>query len=162
MATIRGTSSGDTLNGTGGDDEIRGRGGDDILNGRGGHDTLLGGGGDDLLIGDGGPFDILDGGRGDDRLRGGYGADRLTGGPGDDLFVFRDVGGHSHITDFAAGKFSEDVIDLSAFGFSSFRELHRATFDQGGDVVIELGRQQTLTLDNVSEAELHFRSDFII
>jgi Ca2+-binding RTX toxin-like protein len=165
MAVINGSNNSETINGTAGDDEIDGRGGDDTLRGRGGDDELFGNRGDDKL----------QGGGGDDKLyamysQQGQGNDRLTGGRGDDTFFFLEgfggaEGGISHhiITDFEAGKFNGDVINLGAFGFASFKELKQAAFDDGaGNVIIELDSGQTLTLLNISEADLHFRSDFII
>jgi Ca2+-binding RTX toxin-like protein len=152
MAVINGSSQNETIAGTGEDDVIHARGGDDRVKGRRGDDDLFGQNGDDKLFGGGG----------DDTLDGGNGDDRLTGGPGDDTYVFLQGEGSDRITDFEAGKFNDDVIDLSDFGFTSIRQLKQATFNSGGDVIIELDAHQTLTLANISEAELHFRSDFII
>ncbi len=93
MATIRGTSTKNTLIGTPDADRIYGGDGNDRLDGRDRGDLLYGGSGNDVLLGRDGDDrdygddgdDRLDGGGGNDRLYGGAGADRLDGGTGDDL-----------------------------------------------------------------------------
>jgi Ca2+-binding RTX toxin-like protein len=107
MATIFGTSGGNTLNGdsvsptadliyggpttlAGSDaatDIIRGYGGADTLFGAGGNDCLYGGEGNDSVAGEGGT-DLVAGGLGNDTVLGGLG-DTLDGGSGaDDLARF--------------------------------------------------------------------------
>jgi Ca2+-binding RTX toxin-like protein len=90
------------------------------------NDTLVGTAGADTLRGEAGR-DTLVGGAGDDRLNGGPGGDTLTGGEGADTFVFTNVrdsarydqGGanlRDTITDF--NEQQNDLIDVSALGFT--------------------------------------------
>jgi Ca2+-binding RTX toxin-like protein len=106
--------------------EISGTSGRDVLTGTAGAETLLGNAGRDLL----------DGGAGDDRLNGGPGGDTLTGGAGADTFVFTNVrdsarygdGGatlRDTITDF--NEQDNDLIDVSALGFSGLGNGYNGT-----------------------------------
>src|SRR5688572_26110689 len=133
MAEINGTNSDDTIRGTAEADDIDGRKGDDTIKGRGGDDFLRGGSDDDTLRG----------GSGSDTLNGEAGFDTLNGGPGADLFIFRDGHNDDIIVDFEAGKFNDEVIDLSDFGFASLRALRNATSNDGdGNVRIDLDSDQ--------------------
>jgi Ca2+-binding RTX toxin-like protein len=116
--------------------------------------THLGDAGDNSLTGTGGA-DIMIGAQGNDTLDGGGGADRLVGATGDDLFVFNNGGGDDTIVDFAAGAGTEDAIDVSAFGYADLASLLAATNDVGGDAVIQLDVDDSVTLLGVSEAQLH-------
>lgn len=62
---------------------------------------------------------VLDGGAGDDVLDGGIGADMLIGGEGADTFMFTNFDEGDTIADFETGT---DMIDLTAFGFTSYAE----------------------------------------
>jgi Ca2+-binding RTX toxin-like protein len=75
-------------------DNLSGGSGADMLSGGSGNDILTGGAGDDSLIGDAGK----------DRLSGGLGSDVLEGGFDDDSFVFDQLAGVDHITDFTSGS----------------------------------------------------------
>lgn len=86
VATIVGTSAGETINGTSGSDVIHGLGGADVIRGRGGDDVICGGGGNDVLRGGNGN-DILLGQGGDDTLYGDAGSDTLRGGDGNDILL---------------------------------------------------------------------------
>lgn len=68
IATLVGTSAGDT---------IRGTDNTEVIAGGGGGDSIFGGGGRDVLCGQGGP----------DRLTGGSGKDSYDGGPGKDACI---------------------------------------------------------------------------
>ncbi|HEY9624965.1 MAG TPA: Ig-like domain-containing protein [Crinalium sp.] len=100
--SIKGTNANDVLRGYGSKDILSGGKGHDILSGGDGNDTLNGGQGNDLLLGGQGN-DILLGGDGDDVLIAGQGKNTCTGGKGHDSFVFRNLSGHSIITDFTRG-----------------------------------------------------------
>ncbi len=93
---------------------------------------------------------------------GGAGDDTMTGGLGNDTFVFRFAQGSDTITDFAAGVASGDVVRLDNFGtaFDSFAELIAAATQIGADTVLDFGGGQTLTLQNVTLANLN-AGDFI-
>ncbi len=93
---------------------------------------------------------------------GGAGDDTLTGGLGNDTFVFRLAQGADTITDFAAGAASGDVVRLANFGaaFDSFAEVIAAATQVGADTIIDFGAGQTLTLQNVTLANLN-SNDFL-
>ncbi|MEP4380467.1 MAG: VCBS domain-containing protein, partial [Alphaproteobacteria bacterium] len=110
---------------------------------------------------DGSDEDTIEGTSYGDTLNGGAGNDTLTGNGGDDLFVFTDGTGDDVITDFTEGAGSEDVIDVSDFGFTDFADLLTATNDSGADTVITLDGDDSLTLIGVQEANLH-EDDFLI
>lgn len=184
---LTGTRGRDSIDALGGDDHISGLGGRDLLlagtgddtvnagNGNdivragSGNDLLSGGGGKDRLIGNAGQ-DELSGNAGNDRLFGNGGADRLIGGAGDDLligggqadtFVFFGAFGHDTIRDFNSHKRAEKI-DLSALEeITNLRDLRNNHMSQdGGDVVIEDGNGNTITLLDVGMADLG-SSDFI-
>ncbi|WP_424984582.1 calcium-binding protein [Microbulbifer sp. S227A] len=144
--TLRGGKGNDSILGGGDDDRIFGDAGKDIIRGEGGHDRLLGGTGNDRMWGDGGN-DTLDGGAGNDIMYGGFGSDTFVFSSGDD-----------RIRDFQ----SKDRIDLSDVasitGFNDLRNNHAE--DVGGNLVIDDGAGNTLTLVGFSEAELR-ANDFI-
>ena len=97
VATITGTSAGDTIPGTEANDVIVGLGGDDVVNALGGNDRVCGNAGNDVLVG-------------------GAGNDRLHGNIGDDVLVtFDGVEGN----DLAVGGLGNDtcVIDPDDFTF---------------------------------------------
>lgn len=148
----------DTLTGGLGDDHLSGDDGDDILNGGAGDDDLRGQGGGDILH-DGHGNDSVSGGTGADQFFVGAGNDELHGGDGDDLFHFSDGSDHNKILDFDAGEGSEDRIDISDFGFTSFDELLAVTND-GPNSVVQLDDDDSLTLVGVRAHELH-EDDFI-
>ncbi|KTD57234.1 Ig-like domain-containing protein [Legionella shakespearei] len=77
----------------------------------------------------------------------------FKGNNGADNFVFLQNNGHDVIEDFTAG----DKINLHDFG-TSFAEL--AMSQEGANVQIQLGTDNTLTLNNMTLENLH-ASDFI-
>lgn len=100
---------------------------------------------------------LLNGRAGDDTLKGGRGDDTNIGGLGEDIFVFKRGHDHDTIRDFRSGK---DQIALGGFGLDSFRELSRLFEQVGDDVVIDFGRGDVLTIENIEVADLS-RDDFI-
>lgn len=142
-----GGEGGDSLSGDGGKDEIFGGLGDDILSGGNGHDALYGGSGNDLI----------DGGKGRDLINGGAGDDILTGGSSADQFVFAGDFGHDRITDFSVK--GREKIDLSeSADIKSFRDLAKnfAT-DTDEGVLIEIGPESSLLIEEIQLAELSWR-----
>ena len=130
------------------------------VDGQKGNDTILGDGGNDDLSGSGGA-DILKGGAGKDTLNGGNGNDRLSGNKGDDRFVFEDKFGKDVITDFSARNRKEkiDLSDVTAI--TSMKDLRADHMSQkGDDVVIKVGKNNRITLEDVDMAQLD-ASDFI-
>ena len=73
---------------------------------------------------------------GDDTLFGGDGNDALIGDTGDDLFVFANGSGDDTVNDFTAGAGTDDVLDVSAFGFASKADAIAAATQAGADTVI--------------------------
>ncbi|WP_417457864.1 S8 family serine peptidase [Kordiimonas sp.] len=158
---LRGNAGNDRVYGGGGDDKLwaggddegddlfDGSSGDDAIAAGAGDDTLLGGAGDDVLY-NGTGNDVADGGDGADTLWGGAGDDMLTGGEGTDRFIFSRKNGHDTITDFNA---DEDILDLSAAGFTNEADLQAATQQAGSDVIISFG-ETTLTLEGITTTEL--------
>jgi Ca2+-binding RTX toxin-like protein len=96
-------------------------------------------------------------------ITGGLGNDDLDGGAGNDLFVFANFTGQDTVQDFTAGAGTEDVLDVSDFGFADLAQLLAASDDQGGtaDVVIDLDNNDSVTLVGVRIAHLH-EDDFLL
>jgi Ca2+-binding RTX toxin-like protein len=104
---------------------------------------------------------ILEGRGGDDLLSGGEGNDFLLGGAGSDTFVFAKKTGHDTIRDFVASGEKHDVVDLSDFSaVSNFSDLRAHNLEEHhGDVLINLGHGDVITLEHMTKADLH-ASDF--
>lgn len=155
----------DMMNGGDGNDELYGGASADTLAGGGGNDELYGGSSNDVLRGgegndllDGGSqSDRLNGGDGDDVLIGGLGNDVLIGGAGADTFVFSGTVNRDRITDFEAGI---DQIDLTGYGPISTEEAIAVASQVGDDVVLDLGANGRVTLENVDLGDLSL-DDFI-
>jgi Ca2+-binding RTX toxin-like protein len=128
------------INGTSGNDNIAGGSGIDAINGGAGNDTVNGGGGNDIIVG-------------------GSGNDTVTGGADNDTFVFKSGFGLDTITDFTAGAGSTDVIRIEDSLFADFAAVQAASAQVGGNVVITLDASNTITLQNVTLANLH-QDDF--
>ncbi|GLK75510.1 hypothetical protein GCM10008171_07640 [Methylopila jiangsuensis] len=158
--TVNGSYGNDKFTGGAFADKINGAAGNDTLLGGGGNDVINGGSGNDRLYGDAGN-DTLVGGKGHDRFYGGAGNDRMTGNVGYDIFTFANTSGHDTITDFVAGPAKGDVISLlSSTGLDSFADVLAATHDVGGNAVITINANTSITLLGVTEASLH-ANDFL-
>jgi Ca2+-binding RTX toxin-like protein len=167
MATIFGTSKNDVLwdegnladviTGGKGNDILLGLGGDDILDGGSGKDRLDGGSGDDQLSAGSGN-DRLDGGLGDDLLIGGNGHDRMSGGDGMDTFVFQGKSGKDTITDF---DLTHDVLQIAKSKTIKTVDdvIKHSTQLKNGDLVIDLGKGNKITLKDVSKADFKQNPD---
>lgn len=183
--TLAGQAGNDTIQAGGGDDKAFGNGGDDRVNGGSGNDTLTGSAGSDTIYGGTGADQLfgnadndrligeddndklvgLDGddqlyaGKGDDTLKGGLGNDTMSGGAGADLFVFEANSGDDVVTGFSSAQ--GDVLQLIGItGFDEFADVQAAASQVGGDVVIDLGGGNSLTLAGVNLGDLH-ASDFL-
>lgn len=167
--TMRGGDGLDRLFGGDGNDFGRGGAGDDGMFGDAGNDTLNGEAGNDRFFGGTGD-DNLDGSAGNDTLFGGAGFDTLTGGAGNDLlqgnfnadtFIFADGNGRDTITDFDAINPLEKI-DLSGVSaiVNAFDLLSNHATQVGGNVLIDTGGGNSITLNGVSLANLD-ASDFI-
>ncbi|MCW2486450.1 S8 family serine peptidase [Candidatus Symbiopectobacterium sp. NZEC127] len=96
-----------------------------------------------IVTGDGN--DTLLAGNGNALLDGGRGNNTLTGGNGKDFFVVhRRDAGSDIITNFQAAR--DETIDLVGFTGKTFANLR--LMQQGRDVKVDLGKNQTITLKN--------------
>jgi VCBS repeat-containing protein len=116
----------------------------------GANTTLIGGNGKQVLDGSAG-HDVLIGGNSPDVLVGGV-MDTLTGGNGPDTFLFRPQFGANTITDF---DFRNDAIQLDSSIFAGVTGLLSHTTDTANGAVINDTHGDTITLTNVTVAELH-------
>jgi hypothetical protein len=125
--------------------------------------AVLGGTGRETVVNHGRIVGDVVLGDGDDTFvfgRGGSVAGDVSLGGGADLVDIENGAGTASVADFAAGALGNDIIDVSAF-FSSFDELLAHTGQCGGDVVINLDRNDTLVMENVALANLSV-GDFIV
>jgi hypothetical protein len=90
--------------------------------------------------------------------RGGSVTGNVLLGGGNDLIEIEDGSGLSRIADFSADG-PNDAIDVSAF-FSNFGQVQAHAHQHGGDVVINLDRNDTLVLEHVTFGTLTM-GDFI-
>ena len=151
ISTINGIEN---VVGGSGMDTLTGDGANNNLQGLSGNDTIFGGGGNDAIRGD----------EGDDTINGGTGNDFVTGSEGDDTFVFSLGSGADVLTDFTAGAGTDDVIDISAYGFADLAAVQAASVDSGANMIIDLdglpgGDQLTLWNVNISDLDV---SDFTL
>lgn len=158
--TLLGGSSADIPSGNAGNDQLIGDAGDDAMDGGAGDDRLEGKANNDTVLGSDGN-DTLSGGAGDDQVHGGAGRDRLVGGTGSDLlsggtqadsFVMAlDAGSADAILDFGDNV---DAIALRAFGFSDAASALAGASEVAGNVTLDLGNGQSLTIFNATIAAL--------
>jgi hypothetical protein len=119
--------------------------------------SVRGSASDDHFVNHGSLSGNADMGGGDDTFVAGNGGSlsgTLTLGDGNDLIVFEKGGGSLIVTDFVAGAGTDDVIDLSAFGFTSLADLMAHASQLGSDVMLKLGAKDHIVLDNVSLGSL--------
>jgi Ca2+-binding RTX toxin-like protein len=145
---LEGNAGADTMEGGDGRDYLDGGINFDQMEGGGGTDTMTGGNGADTILG-GASGDILQGNAGADRMDGGEGSDVMRGGIGADTFVFN--GGDDVVIDFSNNI---DNLEISA---SLLTETEPAVADLvgyadvvDGDLVLDFGNGDTLTLNNVT------------
>ncbi len=149
-----GGANNDVIHGNVHDDSLFGGSGDDFLYGGKHNDFLAGGGDNDVLYGSL-HNDTLMGDVGNDHLYGGPGADVLSGGIGaDTFFQIGYFGDGDVITDFAQG---EDRIVLR--NIAGFDAVLAASVDVNGDTLVDLGTNQSFTIENVHISDLS-SSDF--
>ncbi|MGF1498211.1 MAG: LamG-like jellyroll fold domain-containing protein, partial [Elainellaceae cyanobacterium] len=149
-----GGSGRDRLAGGSGNDILKGKADNDILAGGADNDRLVGGRGDDKLKGQAGD-DLLMGGGGGDRIKGGAGNDQITGGKGDDIIiagagrdrvVLRRNQGFDRWSDFSDNS---DRIELGGIRFNQL-----TIQQEGKDVLISLGNEDVLLLQNVDVQQI--------
>ena len=123
----------------------------DVLYGGAQNDRLEGGVDADWLFGSIG-FDILVGGLGNDRITGGPQTDRLFGGSGSDEFrMLGFFGENDIIEDFEQGQ---DKVVLRSTAASSLAEVLQAATNVAGNTHIDLGNNQSFTINNILSGEL--------
>lgn len=119
-----------------GDDTVTGSAKKDSMWGFGGNDTLNGRGGNDWLYGH----------RGDDIL---------TGGAGADTFAFLTGYNNDTVTDFDLTGADHDFIYIDYYLYK------KMTFTQdGADLILELASGDTLTLENVTQAQIEGKDKY--
>jgi Ca2+-binding RTX toxin-like protein len=96
--------------------------------------------------------EFLNGAAGDDVLIGGAGDDVLNGGAGADVFVFENGSGNDVIVDFNLTDF--DSLAIRDFGFEDIASVLLATTEVDGNAVIQLDADDSVTLVDVSVADL--------
>ena len=109
-----------------------------------GNDTINGGPG----------ADFINGLSGNDRIEGKGGADQLIGGQGSDTFVFKPGFGKDVIMDFAPAGPAHDVIEVTTSLFPDWNALQGAITDSGQGAVITFDANDTITLTDVTKAQL--------
>jgi serralysin len=113
-------------------------------------DNLTGGAGNDDIEGRRGN-DRLNGADGNDTLDGGRGDDILTGGSGSDRFEFDLGDGRDTITDFQNGM---DRIEIDDLGAASIQSLINGARQVGGDVIVTLSADTTITISDFQKSQL--------
>ena len=116
-------------------------------------------GNDTITTGD--KDDRIDGGAGNDTINAGGGTNLVTGGDGVDTFIFDDVFGETTITDFVAGAGGSEVLDLSAFGFSSADEVTSLATNYNQGVSLQLDSDTSILLLGVTASDL-VTDDFLV
>ena len=119
--------------------------------------AVLGADSNDFVANYGRLAGTVDLGNGDDIYVAGQGG-RLDGtlilGEGNDLIICEHGCGALSIGDFSTGAGSDDVFDLSGFGFSSLDEVLAHATQSGADVRLSLGGHDLLTLQDTSLSSL--------
>jgi hypothetical protein len=114
------------------------------------NNTIAGTNGSDLILGLAGD-DSLNGGDGNDTISGGTGNDTLTGDAGSDIFVFAPGFGFDTITDFGDGLAGNiDLLDFSAFGYTTELEILDHAYGAGADSVFDFGNGDVLVVVNTA------------
>jgi hypothetical protein len=118
--------------------------------------AVLGGAGEETVINHGRIVGNVLLGDGNDAFVSGKGssfADELFLGGGDDLVRVEKGSSSLRIADFSPGNSSGDVIDISAF-YSNFTDLMSHSHQVGDNVIIDLGHNDQLVLENVNQGAL--------
>lgn len=113
--------------------------------------TGIGNGLANLIVGDSGSHQTLDGGAG---------ADVLVGGGGVTNFRFEAGSGFDTIYNFTTSGASHDVLQVSAYGFTSFEAVTAAMTQKGADVVLKLDANDAVLIKNTTVAS--FSADNVL
>jgi Ca2+-binding RTX toxin-like protein len=103
--------------------------------------------------------DTLVGGQGNDTLTAGLGHDQMTGSGGADTFVFNNGGGTHVVTDFSQsdGDIMQLAHNINGTGITSENlgdYLSTHATQVGANVVIDLGNNDTLQVNNASASDM--------
>jgi beta-glucanase (GH16 family) len=93
---------------------------------------------------------IISGAAGSQIIDGGAGNDVLIGGGGADTFLFARGNGSDLITDF--GK--DDTVRLNGYGLSSFEQVMARATQDGANLKLDLGDDETLVFANTKASDL--------
>ncbi len=133
------------------DGKLDGTAGKDLAIGSDLADLIKTGAGDDDVYGGLGK-DKIYAGAGNDYVDGGKGDDWLWGEAGYDTFIFAKQSGKDKIMDFSV---MEDKIDLSAYGFDSWKDVSKAIQSSSKDsIVIKLDPYNSVELVGVKKKAL--------
>ncbi|TAN50245.1 MAG: hypothetical protein EPN21_09380 [Methylococcaceae bacterium] len=175
--TVSGDVGNDTVTAGTGNDSVSAGDGTDTVNAGAGNDTVSAGAGNDTVVADvgndtvaaGDGNDTVSGGTGNDSVSGdagndtivaGTGADTVSGGEGNDTInvggdttttdtiVISGVSGDDIIVGFDAVGGGQDVIDIPA------GDTVVDTTQTGGDVVVDLGSGDSITIVGVTEQQI--------
>lgn len=124
------------VNGTEQKDLVIGSDAADVMRTYGGNDDVYGGKGNDKVYA----------GAGNDLVYGGEGHDWLWGNAGYDVFAFAANSGRDKVLDF---NVKEDKLDLSDYGFDSWKDVKTAMHATRKGVVIELDAHNSVELIGV-------------
>ncbi|MGE0652062.1 MAG: calcium-binding protein [Alphaproteobacteria bacterium] len=144
---VRGGQGADLVFGDDGDDwHVNGNLGDDVVHGGAGDDMVFGGAGEDTITGD----------AGDDTISGDLGQDLLAGGAGADRFHFGHGSGIDTVQDFDpdGGDVIHLVADINGSGIASFADILAHAVVTPDGVVIDLGADNSVTLQGVAKGAL--------
>ncbi len=88
--------------------------------------------------------------------------DTMTGSGSGERFVFLPGFGRDVVTDFDVAGPGHDVVDLSSTGLGTLAKVLSATTMVDGNATIHVDKQDTITLDGVTKAQLKARpGDFV-
>ncbi len=135
------TASNGKLDGTEGKDLAIGSDSADVIKTGGGDDDAYGGKGSDQIYA----------GAGNDWIYGGEGDDCIWTGAGRDLIVFEKNSGKDAVMDFDT---QNDVLDLSAYGIESWKDIKGAMKNTPFGVTIKLDKYNTVELVGVKAKAL--------
>lgn len=127
------------------DGKLDGTDGKDLAIGSDRNDIMKTGAGDDDVYG-GLRNDKIYAGAGNDLVDGGKGNDWMWGGEGYDTFTFSKQSGRDKVMDF---NVATDKIDLSDYGFDSWKDVQKAMSSHGKSAVIKLDKHNSVELVGV-------------
>jgi Ca2+-binding RTX toxin-like protein len=116
--------------------------------------TAIGNAQANIIIGNSSP-NVINGGMGDDVMTGNgslHEAGHII--PRGDTYIIQAGDGHDTITDFQPGSAGGDLIELFGFPYRSLAEIKAIATEAGGNTVLQLAADQTLTLLNVQISQL--------